>query len=175
MKFYNFYEIKIHKDDFNSLKDDVDYLLKEIKKLSEKLDTLSKEFNYLKNDDLPNRFLDIKKEIEKLYDLMKNLKKQNSNNNGGGSSNMNSEASTLDLISEFNDKLSDKVNSSDFDKLLNEIALLNDKINALGKDFRPSSLTDINKNNAIGGKDPNLKDLINKTNDLESLLRRLQK
>lgn len=147
-------------------------MLKEIKKLSEKLDFLSKDFNHLKSEELPNNFFEIKNEIQKIYDLLRNLK-----NEDGTNSNYNTEASNLELVNEFNDKLSNKVNCDDFDVLRNEIALLHERINALGKD-KPSSMTDINRNNggSLSTKDSNvLKDMVGKTNDLESLIRKLQK
>lgn len=150
--------------------------MKEIKKISEKLENFSKEFNYLKNEELPNRFLEIRQEIEKIFEILKKLKSTN-NDNLAQLSNLSTETSNLDLVNEFNDKLSNKVNCEDFDRLLNEIAILNERINALGKD-KPSSMTDINKNttNIMSSKDSNLiKDLSTKVNDLESLLRKLQK
>lgn len=171
---------KATRDDVNSLKDDVDYLIKEIRKLQEKLEIVSKEFYFLKNEDLPPRFLEIKKElqkeIQKIYEILKNLK-----NNDGSSSNANTEASALDinLINEFNDKLGNKVNCEDFDKLLNEIALLHERINGLStNNNKPSSMTDVNKEKAsmMTSKDSNLlKDLAAKYNDLEGLLKKLQK
>jgi len=168
----------VTREDYNLLKEDVDYLLKEIKKLQEKLESVSKEFYFLKNEDLPLKFIDIKKEIQNLYDLLRNLKNQDSS---AIASNANTEASALDinLINEFNDKLSNKVSCEDFDKLLNEISLLHERINGLntGKD-KPSSMTDINKEKALmmTSKDSNtLKDLVGKITDLEALIRKLQK
>ena len=172
--FLNFH--KATRDDVNSIKDDVDYLLKEIRKLQEKLEVVSKEFYFLKNEDLPPRFLELKKEIQKIYEILKNLK-----NNDGASSNANTEASALDinLIQEFNDKLGNKVNCEDFDKLLNEIALLHERINGLStNNNKPRSMTDVNKEKAsmMTSKDSNmLKDLAAKYNDLEGLLKKLQK
>ena len=132
----------------------------------------------MKLEELPNRFAEIKKEFQTIYEMLKNLKNQSGSTEG---SNNNSLLSTeaSELINGFNDKLSNKVNCEDFDRLLSEIALLHERINALGKD-KPTSMTDINKNNAsntvISSKDSNLiKDLIGRTNDLEALIKKLQK
>lgn len=91
---------------------------------------------------------------------------------------MSTETSNLDLINEFNDKLSNKVSCDDFDKLLNEIANLHNRIDALNSDG-PKSNTDLNRNsnnNLMSSKDSNLlKDISGKVNDLESLIRKLQR
>lgn len=108
---------------------------------------------------------------------MKNLKNNEGSNNPGGSY-ISTETSNLDLINEFNDKLANKVSCDDFDKLLNEIANLHNRIDALNSDG-PKSNTDLNKNvnnNLMSSKDSNvLKDISGKVNDLESLIRKLQK
>lgn len=149
--------------------------MKEFKRLQDRLESLTREFYLLKNEELPGRFLELKAEIQKIYDLLRNLKKSHEATPSRGSSNANTEVSFEGpLVAEFNEKLNGKVGFEDLEALRNEIAGLRERIRDL-ENQKPGSMSDL-KEKISGGKDSSvLKELMGKYNDLEGLIRKLQK
>lgn len=139
--------------------------------MADKLESLNRDFNYLKNDELPVKFSDINTEIKSIYDLLRNLPKSSSSDNNN-SINSNQYEELLALINSLNEKISNKVNCEDFDR---EIAVLHERINNLGNKKEggtPRNIAPV----ITSSKDTNLiKELTLKVADLEGLIRKVQR
>ena len=140
--------------------------------MNDKLESLNRDFNYLKNDELPIKFSDINTEIKSIYDLLRNLPKSSSSSDNNNTLNSNQYDELLALINSLNEKISNKVNCEDFDR---EIAVLHERINNLGNKKEggtPKNIAPV----ITSSKDANLiKELTLKVADLEGLIRKIQR